>query len=247
MLTKPQIQEIKALQQKKYRSEKNLFTVEGEKNLTELLTSDYSIKKLYITSDFKKTYAHLFKKFEIEHNIVSPHELSLISNLESNDAGVAVVTQKDNASFDIQENEIVLALDDIRDPGNLGTIIRIADWYGIKKIIASTNTTDLYNSKTIAASMGSFTRVSVFYTDLKEYFKDVTVPVFGTYLEGENVHATDFPKGGVLLMGNESNGISKNLKSVITKKITIPSFGYAESLNVGVATAIILDNWRRSI
>jgi RNA methyltransferase, TrmH family len=184
---------------------------------------------------------------DITFDIVEKEEIEKVSGLESNDSVLAVVFQKENISFEINDDEIVLALDDIRDPGNLGTIIRIADWYGIKKILASESTVDQYNNKTISATKGSFTRVQIFYTDLEKYLKDVKVPVLGTFMKGENVHNLNFPKRGILLMGNESNGISKEIEKYVTSKITIPSFGEAESLNVGIATAVVVDNWRRGL
>jgi TrmH family RNA methyltransferase len=184
---------------------------------------------------------------DITFDIVEKEEIEKVSGLESNDSVLAVVFQKENISFEINDDEIILALDDIRDPGNLGTIIRIADWYGIKKILSSESTVDQYNNKTISATKGSFTRVQIFYTDLEKYLKDVKVPVLGTFMKGENVHNFNFPKGGILVMGNESNGISKDIEKYITSKITIPAFGEAESLNVGIATAVVVDNWRRGL
>src|SRR5690606_15106813 len=133
-----------------------------------------------------------------------------------------------------------------RDPGNLGTIIRIADWYGIKKLIFSEETADIYNPKVLNASMGSFTRISFFYTDLEEYLRGIPFPVYGAFLEGENLHRKNFKPEGIILMGNESNGISGKLASLVTDKLTIPPFGQAESLNVAVATAVICDNFRRN-
>jgi TrmH family RNA methyltransferase len=136
-------------------------------------------------------------------------------------------------------------LDDIRDPGNLGTIIRTADWYGIKHILASEETVDFYNPKVINSTKGSFTRVQVHYTDLNAILAANELPVFGAFLTGENVHQAKFPKAGLLVIGNESNGISPSLSTKITHPVTIPKFGQAESLNAAIATAILLDNIRR--
>jgi TrmH family RNA methyltransferase len=136
-------------------------------------------------------------------------------------------------------------LDDIRDPGNLGTIMRVADWYGINKIVASEETADVYNSKVIQSSMGSFTRVNIFYTDLGRYLSESTTPVFGAFLDGENVHEINFGKGGLIIIGNEAKGISEAVEKFVTKRITIPRFGQAESLNAAIATAVICDNVRR--
>jgi TrmH family RNA methyltransferase len=244
MLTKAKIKLIKSLHEKKYRNELGLFLVEGEKSVKELLQSDFKIEHILATKDFYETNSKDFRDFP--YDIVEKDEIEKVSSLESNDSALAVVFQKENSKFEINENEIVLALDDIRDPGNLGTIIRIADWYGIKKILASESTVDEYNSKTISATKGSFTRVQMFYTDLEKYLESVKIPVLGTFMDGENVHKFNFPKGGLLVMGNESNGISKNIEKYVTNKITIPSFGETESLNVGIATAVVVDNWRRN-
>ena len=162
------------------------------------------------------------------------------------DAALAVARQKPNQPFPLAANEFALVLDDLRDPGNLGTIIRTADWYGIAKIIASEETADVYGPKVISATMGSFTRVSIFYTDLATYLKDTPHRVFGTYLDGTDVHTVDFGVGGLIVIGNESKGIAPPLEAFITDKITIPRYGLAESLNAGIATAVVCDNVRRS-
>jgi TrmH family RNA methyltransferase len=145
------------------------------------------------------------------------------------------------------KNSWVLALDQVRDPGNLGAIVRIADWYGISDIVCSTQSVDFFNPKVIAATMGSFIRVKVYYTDLPQWLSTNKVMVFGAVLNGLNVHQTQFKKyqGGIIVLGSESHGISSEVLPHITQKITIPRFGGAESLNVAMATAIILDNWKQ--
>ena len=152
---------------------------------------------------------------------------------------------KPNNAISVSDQEFVLVLDDIRDPGNLGTIIRTADWYGIHKIVASVETADFYNPKVISATMGSFTRVSIFYTDLPQYLSGIKHRIFGAFLNGKNIHEVSFAPGGLVVIGNESRGISATLNSYITDKITIPRYGEAESLNAAIATAIICDNLRR--
>ena len=249
MLTKAIAKHIKELHEKKHRAEYGEFLVEGEKNVAELLNSDFVITSLFVTRDFENNYRPLIQKTKINYSIVEQAELEKSGTLESNNAAIAIVQQKKNEVFDstsLEANEIILALDDVRDPGNLGTIIRIADWYGIQKIICSETTTDFYNSKTISATRGSFTRVTVFYTDLTNFLKSSPVPVLGAFLEGENVHTTKFPISGILLVGSESHGISATLSEIVKQRITIPQYGDAESLNVSVATAIILDNWKRN-
>jgi len=242
MFTKKISSLIRQLQEKKYRAEYKQFLVEGEKNLEELLKSDFVIHTLLITEDFFNNNQSILKNIS-KFEVVSQKDIENIGTLESNNAGLAIVEQKENILPTI-ENEVVLTLDNIRDPGNLGTIVRIADWYGIKKIIASESTVDFYNPKVVASSMGSFTRVSISYTVLSDFLKNNNLPVLGAVLNGENVHEVQFPKNGILLMGNESHGISPELLSLVNQKITIPSFGQAESLNVAIATAIILDNWK---
>ena len=240
---------IKSLHEKKYRQNTGLFLVEGEKSVVETLNSDFEIKNLLVTKPFYTKYLKIIKDKKIECEIVEPGEIEKVSTLESNDSALAVVKQKETQTLitKIDENEIILALDNIRDPGNFGTIIRIADWYRIKKIIASIGTVDLYNPKVISATKGSFTRVNVYYTDLAKYLTETKVPKFGAFMTGENAHKFSFPKNGILIMGNESNGITEEVKKQITKKISIPAFGPTESLNVAIATAVLLDNWKRNI
>ncbi len=246
-LTKNQIKLIKSLHEKKNRNKTGLFLVEGEKSVAELLVSNFEIDFLLVTDEFFKKHSDLIKKRSAKYEIANQEQIEKIGTLETNDSALAIARQKNNTFTKIGSDEVMIALEKIQDPGNLGTIIRIADWYGIKNIVASKNTVDFYNPKVIAASMGSFTRVNVFYEDLKEFLSKINTPIWGAFLHGENIHKASFPKSGILLMGNESNGISKDLEKLITRKITIPSFGHAESLNVAIATAVILDNWKNKI
>lgn len=246
-LSKNEVKYINALQIKKYRQEYGSFLVEGSKSVLELLDSDFEIEFIAATETFLKDNEKQFIQSGISIKTTSQDTLSKIGTLQTNDSCLAVVKTKENAFLCAEANEIVLVLDDIRDPGNLGTIIRIADWYGLSKIICSNSTTDWYNPKVIAASKGSFTRVSSFYTDLPDFFRQ-TKPqtVFGTFLNGQNIHQLKIKNPeGYVVMGNESNGISEDVEPFITQKITIPRFGKAESLNVGIATAIVLDNLHR--
>ncbi len=258
MLTKNQIKLIKSLHEKKNRQELGLFLVEGAKSVAELLTSDFTINHLLVTEEFYDKNIEIIRPLTeikgVPFEIIKQDELEKLGTLESNNAALAVVKQKENVVPAITTDEIIIALDDIRDPGNLGTIIRIADWYGVKNIIASKNTADFYNSKTISATMGSFTRINIFYTNLEDFLPKIGLPIFGALMSGENVHTFQFPKSGILLIGNESNGISPAVEKLVTQKITIPRFeqvypndkvGRAESLNVSIATAVIMDNWNR--
>ncbi len=253
MFTKGQATTIKSLQEKKYRQKTGLFLVEGEKSVVETLNSDFEIKNLLVTKPFFTKYLKLIKDKKVIYEIVEQGEIEKVTSLESNNSALAIVKQKIIPDLEIKGDEIVLALDNIRDAGNFGTIIRIADWYGIKKIIASIGTVDMYNPKVISSTKGSFTRVEVYYADLPKLLSKTKIPTFGAYMTGESVHTLKFPKNGILIMGNESNGISHDFDKLISQKVTIPSYGQtlekngrAESLNVAIATALIVDNWKRS-
>jgi TrmH family RNA methyltransferase len=237
---------IKSLHQKKYRQETKKFLVEGEKSVTELIQSDFKIESLYVTKEFKKAHERLLTSKDIRAFVVDASELAALGTLEQNNSALAIAFQKSVNSPSLGE-ELVLALDDIRDPGNLGTLIRIADWYGITKIICSKNSVDWYNPKVISATMGSFTRVQGFYVDLPDFLTETKAPVLGAFLDGESVYTYPFPKAGILVVGSESHGISKDVAKKVTKKVTIPRFGKAESLNAAVAGAIILDRWKGSL
>jgi TrmH family RNA methyltransferase len=236
---------IKELHDRKGRAETGLFLVEGEVSVLEFLNSDYELYTLVVSTEFLNDHKKDIKQFSEIMVEVKKNEIEKMGTLSSNDKAIAVFYQKQIPSFSM-EDEIIIALSDVNDPGNLGTILRIADWYGIKKILASKNTVDVYNPKVISATKGSFARVQVYYEDLESFFKNQkNILILGADLVGENVHTFSFPSKGVLLMGSESHGIHPSLEKYITQKITIPRIGAAESLNVGVATAVILDNWKR--
>ncbi|HTE30983.1 MAG TPA: RNA methyltransferase [Chryseolinea sp.] len=242
MLSKAKIKFVKSLQIKKYRKQEQLFVIEGAKGVTELLRGSFEITTIIGTSDYLATINPPVATEVLEASI---DELEALGEFQSNETVLAIARMKPNLPLTIDPGEFALLLDDIRDPGNLGTIIRTADWYGITKIIASPETTDCYNAKVITATMGSFTRVSIFYTSLETYLSENSFRVFGAYLEGEDVHTMTFGNGGLVLIGNESHGISESLHAFVTDKITIPRYGQAESLNAAIATAIICDNIRR--
>lgn len=245
MLSKNTLKFIKSLQQKKFRKEEQAFFVEGSKNVTELLQSDFEVTHLLFTKKYAEEYHQFIPDSGIAIYEVSQKDLESVGTFQSNDSALAVARIKDNKAIALSLNEWAIALDDVRDPGNLGTIIRIADWYGINKLLISNESADIYNPKVLHASMGSFTRVEYFYTDLVAFFSKSEHDIFGAFLEGENIYDVNFGQGGILLMGNESNGISKELESMVNKKISIPKYGHAESLNVAIATSIICDNIRR--
>jgi len=247
MLSKNTVKFIKSLHQKKYRSEHRKFFVEGEKSVVEVLSSDFKTELLIATDSFLDKNHTLISKSKVEVIQASQKQLETLGQYQSNDSALAVVCMKENLGFTPSKGELILALDDVRDPGNLGTIIRIADWYGIKNLLFSHQTADFYNPKVIQSTMGSFTRVDFFYADLEEFLKNWGLPVYGAYLEGENIHELSKIDPGVILMGNESKGISQEVGELVTQKITIPAFGSAESLNVAIATAILCDNFKRLI
>ena len=236
MLSKAKIKFIKSLQIKKYRKQEQCFIVEGAKSVRELLASDFEVVTLLGTNTF-------LSSIEQEGNIdiveVNEGELDGLGQFQTNHIALAVARIKENTPVSVASDEFVLVLDDIRDPGNLGTIVRTADWFGIDKIVASSETADFYNPKVISSTMGSFTRVQVYYTQLEDYLKNVTLPVFGTYLEGMDIVDVAFGDGGFILIGNESNGISQNLEKFVTRKITISKIGKGESLNAGIAAGIL--------
>lgn len=242
MLTKARIKYIKSLQLKKYRKQEQRFVVEGEKSVIELLKSDFLTEMLLVTEAFQHRHSALLKQFSGECVIVKPSELNGLGELKTNEMALAVAVMKENKPFEMHAKKWTLVLDNIRDPGNLGTIIRIADWYALQGIVASTETTDLYSSKVIQATMGSFTRVPVFYTSLPEFLHGNSVAVLGAFLQGENIHHFTAPEGGFLVIGNESAGISHEVARYVTHRVTIPRFGKAESLNAAAATAVLCDN-----
>jgi TrmH family RNA methyltransferase len=245
MLSKNTVKFIKSLHQKKYRSESGQFFVEGEKSVVEVLKSDFLVDLLLVTESFEQRHASLIRSYRGELIQVTQHQLEQVGQFQSNDSALAVVRMKSNDPFLPGDEGLILALDDVRDPGNLGTIIRVADWYGIKKLVFSPQTAEFYNPKVIQATMGSFTRVQFFYEELEQVLDLWKLPVYGAFLEGENIHQLLNPPAGVLLMGNESKGISAEMEKKVTQKVTIPGFGQAESLNVAIATAILCDNFKR--
>jgi RNA methyltransferase, TrmH family len=242
MLSKADIKYIKSLQVKKYRKQEQSFTVQGGKSVLELLKSDFETTAIFGTDDFLST---LEGRPNTRIAIVSESDLDGLGEFQTNNSALAIAKIKPNHPVVPGPQEFALVLDDIRDPGNLGTIIRTADWYGINKIIVSEETADFYNPKVISSTMGSFTRVAIFYTDLENYLSKSKLKVYGTYLNGENVHKLKFDTTGLIVIGNESHGINPKLEKFISNKITIPRNGKAESLNAAIATAVILDNLRR--
>ena len=239
MIVKSQIKLIRSLHQKKYRNQLGLFFVEGRKTINELLTSRFELNSLYETEE------GLIDSKDVRPEIISQDELKKISALTTPSGCLAVF--KIPEVQPINSDNWIVALDEIRDPGNLGTIIRLYDWFGVTDLVCSANTVDCYNPKTVQASMGSLARVNVGYTDLNRFLTNSDLPVYGAFMEGHSVYKSDLPEKAVLVMGNEANGISPEIESLISDKIAIPQFGKqsTESLNVATATAILLSEIRR--
>ncbi|WP_299228549.1 RNA methyltransferase [uncultured Psychroserpens sp.] len=234
-ITKNEIKLIRALQQKKVRNQEQLFIVEGIKGVREFLNSHFELYKLFSTESI----------FDIDTTLISEQDLQKISALKSPNTTLAIFRKP--MEQPIRESGLLIALDDVRDPGNLGTIIRLCDWYGIEHLICSLETVDCYNSKVVQATMGSLTRVYVHYINLGDFLKQTKLNVFGTFMNGDNIYSETLPNEGVIIMGNEANGISPNIELLVDKRIGIPRFGKLkaiESLNVATATAIILSAFK---
>ena len=249
MLSKNKVSEITTLHQKKHRQSTGLFIAEGEKIVDELLASNWKIVELYATADLFEKYHAIEKRVQL----TEPHLFSRISTLKT-PAGILAVVRQAPIVFVEEEikNKFTLCLDGVRDPGNLGTIIRIADWFGISTIVCSEDTVDIYNSKTIQATMGSFLRVQVVYTPLVSFLKNAKtqgLPLFGAVLNGENVYQKKGVTKGIIVMGSESHGLRAEVLECIDEPITIPSklllsspvdhAHHIDSLNVAIATSVI--------
>ena len=242
MITKAEIQSIKALADKRGRVEQGAFIAEGEKLVAELRASDLVVRKVYATKP-------LFSDAEV----IAERDMERISQLKSSNSTLAVVEipHYDLSKADPKRN-LVLALDRVQNPGNLGTIIRLADWFGITDIVCSADSADCFNPKVIQATMGAIIRVRVHYASLPQWLeqqKDKGVSVYGTFLDGENIYKTEKGSCGVIVMGNEGQGISPECEKSVTHRLYIPPYpadcAGSESLNVAIATAITCSEFRR--
>ncbi|HLF35547.1 MAG TPA: RNA methyltransferase [Cyclobacteriaceae bacterium] len=245
MISKREIKLIRSLRSLKYRRETGLFLVEGEKSLVEVLSSPWKTELVVVTSSFLDKYPRFKNTAKSRIIETDPEILRSAGSLASNESGLAIVAMPKKKEFVEASGKLTIAGDGIRDPGNLGTLIRVADWYGIGEILLSKESADVYNSKVIQASMGSFIRVGVFYEDLEEIFKRKKIPLIGTFPEGESIYSCSLPDEGYILFGNESQGIGDTLARYVDQHIAIPRFGEAESLNVAVSAAVVLDNFMR--
>ena len=240
MVSKNQIKRITSLQQKKYRKQEQLFFVEGVKGVQELLDSNFELVELFTTNN------ELFSVDKSKVYAITESELQKISALTTPNTCLALF--KIPAAVSFEEKGLLVALDDVRDPGNLGTIIRLCDWFGIKTLFCSEESVDVYNPKVVQATMGSISRVNVVYGNLEQLLTTTKLPVFGTFMDGKNIYKETLPNEGIIVMGNEANGISKAIENLVSERIAIPRFGdlqATESLNVATATAIILSEFKR--
>lgn len=239
-ISKNQLKIITSLSQKKYRQKHNLFVAEGIKVVNELLQSSIEIDTLFAVEDFEAEVS-LNKIVRI-----SEKDLQKISNLKSPNKVLGLF--KIPKEKPLQSKGLIIALDAVNDPGNLGTIIRLCDWFGVAQLVCSKDTVDCYNQKVVQASMGSLSRITIKYLDIETYLKQTELPTFIADMDGENVYKTVLPKEAILIMGNEANGVSDVIKKLIKNKISIPRFGEiqeTESLNVATATAVLLSEFKR--
>jgi len=238
---------IRQLAFKKHRLAQAAFVLEGKKGTEALLASDYTIKCIVGTSFFFLKNKNIVETFPstIEVFKAPKESLSRLGSLVHNHEVLAVAAIPKPTEPHL--SGLTLALDGIQDPGNLGTIIRIADWYGIRTILCAQTTVELYNPKVLQASMGSFLKVDLHYVDLPDYLKSLNLPIVGAMLEGKPVRDFAFPDHGILVIGNESHGIQPAIQAVLTDSVFIPRYGTANSLNASIATAVLCDHWKATL
>ncbi|OYD43495.1 TrmH family RNA methyltransferase [Sphingobacterium cellulitidis] len=245
MLSKAQISLITSLQHKKFRTQHNLFVVEGIKSVLEFIHSSYKISKIFATAEAAAKLGKIPQNIKLDE--LTDAEFNKISGLKNPQGALALVEipQFDQLHLTNLKGKHSLILDDVQDPGNLGTIIRTAEWFGIENIICSIGTVDAYNPKVVQATMGSLSRIEIHYLDLEEFILKNNMPIFGALLNGESIYETNFGDEGFIMMGNEGNGIRESLIPKVDKAVTIPRVGNAESLNVAVATTIFCSELTR--
>jgi len=246
MLSKSQINLLKSLQHKKERKENGLFLVEGYKSVVEFINSTYQIEAVYYNASFDPKVLNLSQEIKLYE--VSVTDIQKFSSLKTPQTVAALVkipvfVMPHNTQL---KQRFTIVLDGVQDPGNLGTIIRTADWFNISQIICSDDTVDAFNPKVVQASMGSLSRISVCYTDITTLLASVSLPIFGALLNGDNIYNTQFGTEGLIVLGNEGNGLRPEVEKLITKAVTIPHAGEAESLNVAVATALFCSEISRN-
>jgi TrmH family RNA methyltransferase len=237
LISKSQIKLIRSLQQKKYRNKEGLFVAEGPKVIQELLNEKFELHSHFNTTVLENSKAE---------SQISEEDLQKISFLTTANTSLAIF--KIPTPKLLMHTGITVVLDAIRDPGNLGTIIRLCDWFGITQLVCSLDTVDCYNPKVIQATMGSIARLPIHYLDIESFLKGTNIPVYTAMMEGANVYQTSLPTNAILIMGNEANGVSSAVQALATHPIAIPQFGTiqaTESLNVATATAILLSEFTR--
>ena len=241
MISRQQIKFIRSLKKKKNRILYKSFVVESHKNVLELLDSDYEISEIFATYEWSEDFQ---SKFNLKIHQCSIEDLSKITNLTSLSDVLAIVKLPDQVS-EFNFSSVSIALDNIQDPGNLGTIIRTCHWFGVRNIFCSPNTVDLYNPKVIQSTMGSFSKVNVIYTDLRDLIVEIPndVDIYAAVLDGNDMDNIKSPKDVLIIFGNESHGISKEIKSIVENTVTINNIGNANSLNVATSSAIILNKF----
>ena len=247
MISKAQIKLVRSLEQKKFRTEHGLFIAEGSKLVSDMSRA-FCCRQLFAVDETAADF--ISDKALIQ--TITRQELNQISLLRNPQDMLALfqIVNRDIDDLNLDDSRLVLALDDIQDPGNLGTIIRTADWFGIRNIVCSEHTADVYNPKVVQATMGALARVSVFYTDLPVWLDKIkNVPIYGTLLDGRNIYQTELSSGGVIVMGNEGNGLSDEVRRCVSSRLFIPSYPpdveTSESLNVAIATALVCSEFRR--
>ena len=240
MISKSQIKLITGLGQKKYRQRHGLFIVEGIKGIKEFLGSRFAVRQIYVLAE------DVTKLESAKVEIINEKELRKISLLKNPQRALALFEIPENIQNSSSGEGLTLMLDDVRDPGNLGTIIRLCDWFGITRLVCSEKTVDCYNPKVVQASMGSLGRVEVVYASLCNYLGENKLPVYGAFMDGKNLYTETLPTDAILILGNEANGISKITEAFVNHRISIPQYGAqtAESLNVATAGAILMSAWR---
>lgn len=250
MLTKKRINQIKSFSSKRGRVELGEFIAEGAKMLEEMIRSEFEVVQVFYVSSAEDKVMSIISGENIDAIKIAQSEIERISQLKTASDIVVIVKLPTDNYFDSGNiGGLSIALDSIQDPGNLGTIVRIADWYGIENVFCSENCADLFSPKVVQSTMGAITRVKVHYLDLEQLLSNVKLPIYGTFLEGENIYSQKLTTDGIIVMGNEGNGISEKIGALVTNKVHIPSYpancDSSESLNVAVATAICVAEFRR--
>lgn len=244
MLSKKEQKFIKSLKVKKYRTREMCFLVEGAKNVQELLKSDFEIEMVLGTEEY---FSQNLKTVNHRNEVITADLLAQLGTFKTNEDVLAVARMKAQNLSEINFDDHIFVLDGVSDPGNVGTIIRTLDWFGLNQLVCSADCAEFYHPKVISSTMGSFTRLKVFSMDLSTFFKQNKLPVYAADMQGESLPALKVASPIVIVMGSESNGVSPLTKEYVTRYLTIPQFGSAESLNVGIATGIIAGYLRMSL